>query len=122
MNTTESNLPSKADLVRLIDAIRPQAGYWPARHDEPISTRSYPTEGDAIMAEEQATGAVPAFVQLTVGWSPESGSWGWQTGDNSYTGGAYGHPICGVAWLTHDSNADAVADGIVEELAEQSAY
>lgn len=122
MNTIESTLPSKADLVRLIDAIRPQAGYWPARVDEPISDAVFPTEEAAIESEEQATGAVPASVCLTVGWSPESGSWSWQTGDNSYTGGAYGHPIWGVAWVTHDSSADAVAEEILEELAEQSVY
>lgn len=121
MNTT-TNLPDRDSLVRLIQSIRPQAGFWPARHDEPISDTVYPTEESAIEAEERANGAVPVSVQLTVGWSPETGGWGWQTGDNSYTGGAYGHPVWGVAWVTHDSDPADVADEILDELIEQAAY
>ena len=120
MNTIEQTLPSKEDIVRLIQSLLPEAGFWPARHDEPISDAVFPTEEAAIESEERATGAVPVSVQLTVGWTPESGSWSYQTGDNSYTGGAYGHPIWGVAWLTVDSDAEAVADEILNELADQA--
>lgn len=98
MSTIESNLPSKSDLVHLINSIRPQA---------------------AMEAEEKATGAVPVSVQLTVGWSPETGRWGFQTGDNSYIGDAYKYPVWGITFVTHDSDPGAVADEILEELAEQ---
>lgn len=122
MDTIEQNLPSKADLVRLINAIRPERGYWAARHGEPISDEIQLTEEAAIESEERADGAVPVSVQLTVGWSPESGSWDYQTGDNSYTGGAYGHPVWAVSYVTANSNADEIAEEILNELAEQTVY
>lgn len=31
-------------------------------------------------------------IYVTIGWNDETGHWSYQTGDNSYTGGAYGYP------------------------------
>lgn len=57
---------------------------------------------------------------LTVGWTPTTGRWGWQTGDNSFTGDAYGHPIWAVVTLTpgRDCKSREVADTIREQLEE----
>ncbi len=54
---------------------------------------------------------------LTVGASL-SGKWSFQTGDNSFTGGAYGFHSWGVAGVYRDSNSFDVADTILDELAE----
>jgi hypothetical protein len=35
-------------------------------------------------------------MQLTIGWDQDSGEWSYQTGDNSFTGGAYHYPTWGV--------------------------
>lgn len=62
---------------------------------------------------------------VTFGFTPESderdASWSYQTGDNSYTGGAYGHPYWGLAYLYRDSDAKAVAEDAADEIAEQVA-
>lgn len=63
-------------------------------------------------------------VTLTVGWTPSTGEWGYQTGDNSFTGGAYGHPVWAVVYVT-DAEMDRdeagdVVDEILEQLTNQS--
>jgi hypothetical protein len=57
-------------------------------------------------------------IQLTVGLSPD-GSWDYQTGDNSYTGGAYGHPVWAVVGVYRESDPSAVAADILDQLAEE---
>lgn len=118
MNTTE-NLPAKANLAILVKSLLPESGYWAARYGEPIADNVFATEAEAE-EYENATEAVPVSVCLTVGWTPETGGWHYQTGDNSYTGGAYGHAIWAVVWITSDSIPDEVADEILNELADQS--
>ena len=51
-------------------------------------------------------------IRLTVGANGQGRrSFGWQTGDNSYTGGAYGFPHWAVVDLYRSSNCrDAAAD------------
>ena len=49
-------------------------------------------------------------------------SWSYQTGDNSFTGGAYGHPVWGVGYLYRGSNPEEIAKGIVDEIAGQTVY
>jgi hypothetical protein len=60
-------------------------------------------------------------VSLTVGWKP-SGAWSYQTGDNSYTGGAYGYPHWGVVTVYRRSDSSAVARDIRYQLAELVAW
>lgn len=59
---------------------------------------------------------------VTIGFTPASEdkdlSWDYQTGDNSYTGGAYGHPHWAVISLYRTSNCTALAVEAVEQLAE----
>ena len=65
-------------------------------------------------------------IQLTIGWSPrdedwaEAGSWSFQTGDNSFTGGAYGHSIWAVQGVYRRSNSREVAKALIAELKEQN--
>ena len=58
---------------------------------------------------------------VTIGASPD-GRWNFQTGDNSYTGGAYGHPVWGVVYLYRDTDTDGAAEAVLDEIAEQMAY
>ena len=57
---------------------------------------------------------------LTIGFTPESedrdASWHYQTGDNSFTGGAYGHPFWAVVTLTRDCKPEDVTEEIESEL------
>lgn len=45
-------------------------------------------------------------------------SWGYQTGDNSFTGGAYSHPHWAVIYLYRDSSAEELASEAAEQIAE----
>lgn len=58
---------------------------------------------------------------VTIGASTD-GRWDYQTGDNSFTGGAYGHPVWGVVYLCRDTDVDGAAEGVLDEIAEQMAY
>lgn len=54
---------------------------------------------------------------VTFGLS-DDGSWSYQTGDNSFTGGAYGHPYWGLAYLSRRSNCKELAQSAFDECAE----
>jgi hypothetical protein len=60
----------------------------------------------------------PEGMELTIGVS-EDGSWNWQSGDNSFTGGAYGHAYWGVETLSRDVTAADVAASLVDQALEQ---
>lgn len=53
---------------------------------------------------------------LTVG-ADVNGSWSWQTGDNSFTGGAYHYPHWAVVCVRQD-DSDQLDSDILEQLAE----
>lgn len=59
---------------------------------------------------------------VTIGFTPASGdkdaSWSYQTGDNSYTGGAYGHPHWAVVSLYRRSNSRNLAEECADQIAE----
>lgn len=55
---------------------------------------------------------------LTIGASYDE-SWDYQTGDNSYSGGAYGHPFWGVGYVTRDCNSRELAKEIIEDCRSQ---
>ena len=61
-------------------------------------------------------------VCVTIGFTPESAdadcSWSYQTGDNSYTGGAYGHPHWAVVSLYRRSNSRQLAEQCADQIAE----
>ena len=96
-------------------------GFVITKHDEPIDDTVYRTEAEAAkdFPPGNGYGVQPFMVCLTVGFTPESGRWGFQTGDNSFTGGAYGHPFWGVAWISSESHPAWVAREILGEIASQ---
>lgn len=49
-------------------------------------------------------------------------SWGYQTGDNSYTGGAYRHPLWGSRGISRATNGKDAAKEIVGDIADQTVY
>ena len=57
-------------------------------------------------------------IQLTIGWSDESGEWSYQTGDNSYAGGAYHYPHWAVVGVYRRSNSTELARDIRDQLHE----
>ena len=60
-------------------------------------------------------------MQVTIGATPDEDgnlSWSYQTGDNSYTGGAYSHHNWGVIYLYRRSKSAELAHAAVEEIAE----
>lgn len=70
----------------------------------------YQVEG----AEENA----PPCMQVTFGMSRNADgelSWNYQTGDNSFMGGAYSHPAWGVVYLSRRSNSLNLAHMAFEE-------
>ena len=117
----------------LVASLKPAPGYRITRHDEPIDDIIFPDEDsvrDAIEDDRERDGLnfSPVFVQLTVGFTPgesvtggedDSASWSYQTGDNSYSGGAYGHPVWGVVWISADSDPDEVAQEIAADIESQ---
>jgi hypothetical protein len=58
-------------------------------------------------------------MQVTIGVNTETGAWSYQTGDNSFTGGAYGYPVWGVGYLYRDSDPADVARDMVDDAANQ---
>lgn len=63
-------------------------------------------------------------MQVTIGATPQADgvlAWSFQTGDNSYTGGAYSHANWGVIYLYRRSNCAELAHTAVEEIAESIA-
>lgn len=83
----------RADMVRLVTALIPTIG------DE---YRAYEPESD--------DDGTPSML-LTIG--ADASGWSYQTGDNSYTGGAYGYADWSSVALYRDSDPEAVADEII---------
>ena len=76
---------------------------------------------DDYRASDDPSDTLPGMM-VTIGWTPETGGWNYQTGDNSFTGGAYGHLVWAVVYLYRSSNCAELADEAIEELAENAAY
>ena len=60
------------------------------------------------------------YTELTIGWNAETGNWSGQTGDNSFTGNAYGFPHWAVVTVCKRSNAIELAREIRNQLEELS--
>ena len=89
-------LPSRRDLSDLVRCVRSDIDEDDRADDDP--------EDDT-----------PA-IRLTVGWTPDTGEWDYQTGDNSFTGGAYLHPVWAVYTVTRDTRLRDAARYIRAEL------
>ena len=60
-----------------------------------------------------------SVLEFTLGYTPEDETWGYQTGDNSFVGGAYSHPFWGVTWLTSETNSEETAKELINEIDDQ---
>lgn len=72
--------------------------------------------GDEYRCTDDPDDKQPGML-VTFGLSAD-GSWNYQTGDNSFTGGAYGHAHWGLAYLHRRSNAKKLAQAAFDECAE----
>lgn len=95
MKANKIKLPSVSEIARLVRAVR-----------EEISPE--------FRVDEESE--IPG-IQLTVG-ANASGAWNYQTGDNSFTGGAYSFRAWGVAGVYKDSNSFDVAREIIDQIAD----
>lgn len=89
-----------------------------------LFSRLIPTIGDDYRASDDPDDDIPGM-SVTVGATVQSDgslSWSYQTGDNSFTGGAYSHPTWSVVSLYRESDPAEVARECVEQIAEQLAY
>lgn len=70
--------------------------------------------------KKQSLGPHLKGLHVTLGITPsEDGlSWDYQTGDNSFTGGAYGHPHWVLLYLMGRSNCKELSKEAVEQLKE----
>jgi len=55
-------------------------------------------------------------LQITVGYSHDKKDWDIQTGDNSYSGYAYFHPVWGVSSLYPGCNCKDIANDIIAQI------
>jgi hypothetical protein len=55
-------------------------------------------------------------LQVTVGYSHDKKDWDIQTGDNSFSGAAYFHPVWGVSSLYPGCNCKDVANDIINQI------
>ena len=92
---SKPKLPTIKDLAQLVRAIKP-----------------------AILDDfRDASGELP-YVTLTVGCDTRTGKWSYQTGDNSYVGGAYHYPDWAMVSVYRRSDSYALARDIRDQLAD----
>jgi hypothetical protein len=96
-----------ADLTLLVSELQTQIG------DE---YRAYDCECKGARQGRHEEDCLPSM-QVTIGADAEG--WGWQSGDNSYTGGAYGYQHWGVGTLTREDDATAFARELLADLEAQ---
>ena len=78
-----------------------------------LATDLIPTIGDEYRSHEEAT---EPSMQVTIGADAEG--WSYQTGDNSYSGGAYSYATWAVTDLDRDTKPEAFADEVIDQLEE----
>lgn len=88
-------LPTIKDLSELVRWVKPQI------------CDDYIDEGDTLPS-----------ICLTVAADMNEGGWGFQTGDNSYTGGAYGYTEWAVVTVYRRSNSVELARDIRAQLSD----
>lgn len=80
--------------------------------------------GDEYRCSDDPDDTTPGMC-VTIGFTPSTDendcSWSYQTGDNSYTGGAYGHAHWAVIYLYRRSNSRELAESAADEIAESVA-
>jgi hypothetical protein len=92
-----------------------------AREIRALLIQLKPTIADDYRATDDPDDNLPGMT-VTVGATvTDDGEIGWsyQTGDNSFTGGAYSHATWGVGYLYRRSNCADLAKQLVDEIADQ---
>ena len=107
------------------EAVTLMSGGEPVEEYEPIKADDFVELVEAVrdnIADEYRASEDPADstpgIQLTIGCDDALEQWSYQTGDNSYTGGAYHYPHWAVVEVYRDSDAAELAADIVEQLGE----
>lgn len=72
-------------------------------------------KGDICDSYRESPEDLPT-ISITVGCSPLANEWAYQTGDNSYTGGAYFHRHWGVASIYRRSDSRELARDIINQI------
>ena len=75
--------------------------------------------GDEYRCSDDSDDSLPGML-VTIG-ADATGSWSYQTGDNSYTGGAYSFPHWALVYLYRRSNCTELAREAVAELGDMIA-
>ena len=74
------------------------------------------SDSDAADYIDKWSGDPLPSIDLTIGYDPADGSWDYQTGDNSFTGGAYGFPVWAVTSVYRRQDSRAVARDLIDQL------
>lgn len=103
VNTMEKKLklPPRGEIIRLLVSLKREIA-------------------DDYRASDDPDDKNPGM-QVTIG-ANEDGQWNYQTGDNSYTGGAYGLPYWGVISLYRRSNCRELANDAIEQIADAQSW
>ena len=102
MKNIIDNLPSKEELMRLIQSIQ--------EHDLP-SLQLY-----GVPEEDE-------FIDITVASNgTDPNDWGFQTGDNSYSGACYFYRHWAVGYIDDQTNPEHLAIELLDQLEELVAY
>lgn len=84
-----------------------------------------PDIDDDYRIEGQGQDDDTPMMQVTVGCecpSDSSMSWSYQTGDNSFTGGAYSYAHWGIAYLTRDTKPEDFAREVMDSLEDNEGF
>lgn len=93
----KAKLPSIAAITSLLRSLKPELS-------------------DDYRCTDDSDDTTPGML-VTIGASPD-GSWHYQTGDNSYSGGAYLHAYWGLVYLFRRTNCREAAKAAIDEIAE----
>jgi hypothetical protein len=71
---------------------------------------------DFDKSDDDSIPGLDVTIGCTFDFDDASISWNYQTGDNSYTGGAYGHPEWFTCFVMKRTNCKELADDIINEI------
>lgn len=85
-----------------------------------LAKRLIPEIDDDFRCSDAPDDETPGMM-VTVGVTVEDDgtlSWNYQTGDNSFSGGAYCHATWGIGYLHRDTDPEEFADSITADVAD----
>ena len=99
-----------AEYFERADVIADIAQLAQSLHDE------YMEDDEIVAAANDENGEGVMLLTIGAGVSDDDVDWSWQSGDNSYTGGAYSYPNWGVVWFSPEMTGKEYAKEIVDDL------